>query len=226
MKASHGRVAGLIGIVVVAGGLAVVHGSDDERPGPDTGRIAVPAAGTVTIREDFESTPTAWDFPAGTWAHRVSDGGGVLAQTATDRTFPLALWKMKRFADVDVSVRFRPISGRIDASGGIVFRARDGRNYYVVRANSLENNFRLYTVIDGRRSKIAGTSVDPPALGQWHTLRVAAAGSHIQAYLDGALLINHRDDTYSAGWVGLWTKADAVTEFDDLVVTGAPTSGE
>lgn len=142
------------------------------------------------------------------------------AISTTDRTFPLALWKKQRWGDVDATVRFRPISGEVDASGGIAFRARDGRNFYIVRANSLEDNFRLYTVIDGKRSQIASTGIDPPALGEWHTLRVVAVGPRIQAWLDDRLLIDHRDETFQAGYVGLWTKADAVTEFDDLAVTG------
>lgn len=214
--------------IAVIGTLAVLSQgcSNGKAPGARTAKAVVSSEKTVTIQTDFEATLKDWEFVEGNWKQRESDGRGVLAQTATNRRYPVALWKRQRFSNVDVTVRFKPISGEIDASGGIVFRARDGRNYYVVRANSLENNFRLYTVIDGRRSKIAGTSVDAPALGQWHTLRVVAAGPHIQAYLDGALLIDHRDDTYSAGWVGLWTKADAVTEFADLMVEGAPASGE
>jgi len=108
----------------------------------------------------------------------------------------------------------------MDASGGIVFRARDGQNYYIARANSLEDNIRLYTFIDGHRSQIAGTAVPAPALGKWHTLRVVALGSHIQVYLNGTLYIDHQDQTFAGGYVGLWTKADAITDFDDLIVRG------
>jgi hypothetical protein len=120
--------------------------------------------------------------------------------------------------DVDATVRFKPMSGREDASGGIVFRFHEGR-YYVVRANALEDNVRLY-YYDRSRHQLATARVPPPALGQWHTIRVVAVGDRIQAYLNDALLIDHRDGRFRAGRVGLWTKADSVTAFDDLTVRG------
>jgi hypothetical protein len=121
---------------------------------------------------------------------------------------------------VDVSMRFRPMSGRVDASGGIVFRFEDGR-YYVIRANALEDNFRLY-YYDRGRHQIASAGVAAPALGQWHTVRVVAVGDRIQGYLDGKLRIDHRDPRFRTGRVGLWTKADSVTAFDDLTIRGVP----
>lgn len=120
------------------------------------------------------------------------------------------------YSDVDVSVRFEPIAGREDASGGIIFRFSDGR-YYVVRANALEDNFRLY-YYDQRRYQLATAKVKAPALGQWHTLRVVAVGNLIQAYLDGQLLLDHQDPRFKAGQVGLWTKSDSVTAFDNLEI--------
>ena len=210
----------------ILGAVAIVCGCDSSAPERGTAKIAVTSDRAVTVRQDFEAELADWAFVQGDWAQRRSDDNGVLAQRAKDRAFPLALWKKRRFGDVDVTVRFKPISGRIDASGGIVFRAKDDRNYYVVRANSLEDNYRLYTIVDGRRSKIAGSSIDAPTIGRWHTLRVVAVGSHIQAYIDDSLLIDHIDETYSNGWVGLWTKADAVTEFDDLVVKGVPAKSD
>ncbi len=207
--------------------LSVLLAACGNRPrGGDVSRITTPEKGAVTLRQGFDDAPADWEFVEGTWQRETRGGNGVLAQTATERVFPVALWKKARFSDMGISVRFKPISGWIDASGGIVFRARDGRNYYVVRANSLEDNFRLYTVIDGDRDQIASTKIDAPALGQWHTLRVVAVGSRLQAYLDDKLLIDHQDETFQTGWVGLWTKADAVTDFDDLVVKGIPTKRE
>jgi hypothetical protein len=105
-------------------------------------------------------------------------------------------------------VKFKPISGRQDSSGGIVFRFTDGR-YYVVRAN--------YHYDRGRR-QLASAKVTPPALGHWHTLRVVALGDHIQAWLDNALHLDHRDLRFGSGGVGLWTKADSITAFDDLSI--------
>jgi hypothetical protein len=122
------------------------------------------------------------------------------------------------YTDLDVSVRFKPIAGREDASAGIVFRFAEGR-YYLVRANALESNIRLYDYDRGRH-ELASARVPAPTLGQWHTLRVVAVGNHIQASLNGRLLLDHRDGRFRAGQVGLWTKADSITAFDDLVVRG------
>ncbi len=123
----------------------------------------------------------------------------------------------------DVSMKFKPLSGRQDASGGIVFRFNDGK-YYVVRANALEDNFRLY-YYDRGRSQLATARVKAPALGQWHTVRVVALGDHIQAWLDGKLYLDHHDRRYRSGRVGLWTKADSVTAFDDLTIRGVAAGG-
>ena len=194
--------------------LACLVACNGKAPGDDTPRQVVAAQDKV--RDDFEKDNPKWNFPAGKWQRR----SGVLAQTAETQPWAVALLEEKKFADVDVSVRFRPISGKEDASGGILFRARDAKNYYVVRANSLEDNFRLYTMKDGSRNQIAGTKVAAPKLGEWHTLRVVAKGAKIQAYLDGTLQIDHDDATYADGYVGLWTKADSVTEFDDLEASG------
>ena len=91
-----------------------------------------------------------------------------------------------------------------------------------MRANALENNFRLYTLINGTRRTLASARVTEPKLGAWHTLRVTATGPRIQAWLDGAALLDHKDTTYTRGFIGLWTKADSMTEFADLTATGAP----
>jgi hypothetical protein len=163
--------------------------------------------------DDFEKDNPKWKFASGKWERR----GGVLAQTAETQPWAVAILEDRKFGDVDVSVKFRPLSGKEDASGGLLFRARDAKNYYLVRANALEDNFRLYTIAEGRRSQLASAKVDAPKLGEWHTIRVVAKGSKIQGWLDGKLQIDHEDKTFVEGYVGLWTKADSVTEFDDLV---------
>jgi hypothetical protein len=171
----------------------------------------------TTLTDDFSRRDPAWHPHEGTWVWQ----SGQLLQTATDRYFPLILREKERFSTLDLSVRFKPISGRIDASGGLVFRAQDAANYYIVRANALEGNYRLYTFKNGIRHQIASASVTPPILGQWHTLRITAQGDHIQAWLDGTLYLDHHDDSFATGYVGLWTKADSVTAFDDFRVTGS-----
>jgi hypothetical protein len=145
----------------------------------------------------------------------------VAAQTSTDRTdyrFPLLIADEGSFQDVDLSVRFKAVSGSVDRAGGLVFRLKDPNNYYVVRANALENNYRLYRVVNGRRRQFAGANFKITS-GEWHELRVEAAGHKIACYYDGAKKIEATDDTFKdAGKVGLWTKADSVTHFDDLKV--------
>src|SRR5438093_5330166 len=150
-------------------------------------------------------------------------GKKVLVQRATKNEFNVIVAPAGSFTDVDVSMKFKPLSGRQDASGGIVFRFNDGK-YYVVRANALEDNFRVYYYDRGRR-QLATARVKAPALGQLHTMRVVALGDHIQAWLDGARYLEYHDRRYRSGRVGLWTKADSVTAFDDLTIRGVAAGG-
>jgi Domain of Unknown Function (DUF1080) len=183
--------------------------------------IKMPDSAT-TETFDFGTRGTdGWTTVTGQWAVEeiagAPSGKNVLVQRATTNEFNVIV-APALYADADISVKFKPISGREDASGGIVFRFADGK-YYVVRANALEDNFRLYVYDRGRR-QLATARVKPPALGQWHTLRLAAGGDHVQAWLDGTLHLDHRDARLRSGRVGLWTKADSVTAFDDLVIRG------
>ena len=163
-----------------------------------------------------------WKTVDGRWSVEDSNdapsGRRVLVQRAVNNVFNVIIAPGGPYADVDVSVRFKPISGQEDASGGIVFRFSDGR-YYLVRANALEDNFRLY-YFDQKRYQLASATVKPPAIGQWHALRVVAVADLIQAYLDDKLLLNHRDSRFRSGQVGLWTKSDSVTAFNDLEIKG------
>lgn len=172
-------------------------------------------------RFDFEQAGIErWRTVDGRWSiDEVKDapsGKRVLVQRAVENAFNVIIAPGGPYTDIDVSVRFKPTSGREDASGGIVFRFSEGR-YYVVRANALEDNFRLY-YYDRGRYQLATARVQPPVLGRWHTLRVVAVGDHIQGYLNGQLLLDHRDSRYRSGQIGLWTKADSVTAFDDLKI--------
>ena len=177
---------------------------------------------------DFNAKGIAdWTVVEGQWVVEDMPGaaGGrkALVQRATRNEFNVIVAPAGPFTDVDVSVKFDPLSGREDASGGIVFRFADGK-YYVVRANALETNFRLYSYDRGRR-QLASASVKMPALGQWHQLRVVIVGDHIQAWLDGALQLDHRDGRFKSGRVGLWTKADSITAFNDLTIRGVTAAG-
>lgn len=185
-------------------------------------RLAITAEEKITMNEDLGKENPKWKFVAGRWVRRASGGRQVLAQTAETQPWAVAILEDQKFDDLDATVRFRPISGKEDSSGGLIFRAKDARNYLLVRANALESNFRLYTTVNGKRSTIASAQVAEPKLGEWHKIRVVARGPRIQAYLNDSLLLDHEDKTFRGGWVGLWTKADSVTEFADLAVIGTP----
>ena len=198
-------------------------------------RATASAAGDLALPE---TAPTErWSFDAGSldrwtvvdgqWSvEALADapsGGPALVQRAVKNAYDVIVAPLGPYGDVDVSVKFKPISGREDASGGIVFRFAEGK-YYVIRANALEDNFRLYAYDRGRR-QLASASVKAPAIGRWHTIRVVAVGDQIQGWLNGTLLLDHRDGRFRAGRVGLWTKADSITAFGDLVIRGIPASG-
>jgi hypothetical protein len=148
-------------------------------------------------------------------------GGKVLAQTGTDKTsarFPLCIYEGLAATDVEVSVSFKPVSGTVDQAAGLVTRYRDKDHYYIVRANALENNVRLYKVERGNRKQFAGVDVKVPA-NVWQTLTLEVKGTHFRVSLNDNLLFEADDRTFrNVGKVGLWTKADSVTYFDDLTV--------
>jgi hypothetical protein len=165
------------------------------------------------------------DGREGKWVVRsdptAPSGSQVLAQVDADKTddrFPIAFATEPTLKDLELSVRCKPISGTVDQACGLVFRLKDARNYYVTRANALENNVRLYVVKDGRRQQLASWSGKVTAKA-WHEYRVVVRGDHIEVFWDAAKVLDHHDDTFSdAGKVGVWTKADSVTHFDDLRV--------
>lgn len=124
--------------------------------------------------------------------------------------------------DGEIEVKLRANTGREDQGGGPMWRVRDADNYYVVRYNPLEHNFRLYTVKAGVRRMLKGASRIPIPAGKWFTIRIVQHGDHIQCFLDGTKYIDIHDSTFTRpGGVGLWTKSDAATSFDDLVVRPA-----
>ncbi|MCB9881967.1 MAG: hypothetical protein H6834_09270 [Planctomycetes bacterium] len=200
------------------GATLIVLGCAPEGP-PEAAEAPLELEGNVQ-RHAFDlraESLTDWTLVEGSWVIEHDAEGARVVQVATDQAFPRILLPIEPVRDVDVSLRFQARSGTEDASAGIVFRASEDR-YYVVRANCLENNFRLYLHDGDRRSILAGTRIAKPALHVWHTLRVTVSGSHVQAFLDGELLLSHDGLQASRGRVGLWTKADAVTAFRDLVV--------
>jgi hypothetical protein len=189
-------------------------------------------AGSVKL--DFEGVPFG-SLPPGVATALTGSGGPVkwavvedvtapagpkvLAQLSSDKTdyrFPLAVFEQPVAADLDVTVRFKPVAGEVDRAAGIAVRLSDPNNYYVVRANALEDNVRLYRMINGHRTQFAGVGTKVPS-GVWQKLRLAVRGNRFEVFLEGKSLYRATDSTFaSAGRVALWTKADSVTYFDDL----------
>jgi hypothetical protein len=157
----------------------------------------------------------------GEWSVVASDKGQALAQSAKNpnAVFNITLISDTNAKDVDLSVRMKAVAGDTDQGGGLVWRAKDARNYYLARYNPLEDNYRLYKVVNGKRTLIQ--NADITHTDGWHTLRVTMTGDQIACYYDGKKFLEARDTTFpGAGKIGLWSKADAQSQFDDLTLAG------
>jgi hypothetical protein len=145
----------------------------------------------------------------------------AIAQVSEDRTdyrFPLAVYKPYSGKDLELSVRFKPVAGTVDQAGGIAVRLSTPDDYYVARANALEDNVRFYRVVKGRREQLASANAKVAA-NQWHTLALRAEGDRFTVSFDGKALLTAQDNTFpDAGKVALWTKADSVTYFDTISI--------
>ncbi len=201
--------------------------------------IIVAAAMTVASTTAFAETETFDKAPVGSlplgWTCGVTGAGApkwavesdasapsppnVLKQSGSG-TYPWCVNKVAAIADGFVEVKFKPISGREDAAGGLVWRWKDGDSYYVARANALENNVSLYYTQGGRRITIKYVDA-PVAQNQWHTFRTEFSGKKVTISLDGKPYITVDDEHIAGpGGVGVWTKADSVTAFDDFSFGG------
>jgi hypothetical protein len=191
--------------------------------------IALAALAALATTVDFDNLPVG-SAPAGWTATKTGTGNPkwTIEQDATapskpnvlkqsgQATYPVCLKDDTSLKDGYVEVKFKPISGREDQAGGLVWRAKDSNNYYVARANALENNVTIYHTVDGRRTEKKRTNLKV-ASNQWHTLRVEFQGPHFIVIADGQKALEWDDETFTqAGKVGVWTKADSVTLFDDF----------
>ena len=196
-------------------------------------RIDFDAMETGTVPAGFTSALTGEGGPP-QWIVReepdAPSGKRVVVQSSADAVkyrFPLCVYDAANAVDVTVSVKFKAISGSVDQAAGVVWRYQNPDNYYVVRANALENNVVLYKMQNGKRTDLKptdagwlayGKDVAVPG-GKWNELRVTAAGNRFAVAFNGAHLFDVEDETFrTAGKVGLWTKADSVTAFDDLTI--------
>ncbi len=212
--------------------LLFLPGCGEEEPGPSSPPPApapAPSGGADLSLDSFEGKPGAapqgWRSGRGRWAlaedASAARGPMVLKQDAAVEDWAVILRDGAYAGDLSAEVRFKPLSGREDASGGLVLLAQDADNYYLCRANALEGNFRLYYVKGNGRVQLESASVQAPEIGTWHTLQMALQGDTLSCALDGRVLITHRvnpsrEPAWKAGRVGLWTKADSVTRFDRL----------
>src|SRR5438477_10102718 len=198
-----------VATLVVAGAMAVVAVADsvnfDNAPlgQPPAGWTAT-KTGSGNAKWTIEKDDTAPSKPS------------VLKQSGV-ATYPVAFKNDTSLKDGFVEVKFKAISGKEDQAGGVVWRLKDADNYYVARANALEDNVTIYDTVKGRRTERRRTNVKV-APNQWHTLRVDFQGGHFTVTFDGKKAIEWDDATFKeAGKVGGWTKADSVTLFDDFV---------
>lgn len=184
-------------------------------------------------KKDLGKVPTGW------MTTRTNVGKGSIWKVVEDKTAPaktgcalaqvaegdrrvlnLCVAEGTRFKDGEISVQFKAIKGLVDQGGGIVWRYQNAENYYIARMNPLEKNLRLYVVVGGKRNQIATTQNDVVVLpGTWRKVTIRHVGDRIQCFLDDMKLLDVKDNTFAQpGQVGLWTKADAHTYFDQFVV--------
>ena len=200
---------GAAAAVLASGARAETVNFDADKPGAPPAGWACGSTGGGSPRWTVETDPSA------------PSKSNVLKQSGSG-TFPWCVKTGTSLTDGVVEVKFKPLSGREDQAGGLVWRWKDGNNYYVARANALENNVSLYYTEGGRRRTIK--YVDAPVPGNtWHTLRAEFKGTGIRILLDGKAYIELDDNHITgAGAVGVWTKADSVTLFDDFTYNPAP----
>ena len=133
--------------------------------------------------------------------------------------FPFAVFKdLQDFKEGEISLRFKPIAGRIDQAAGILFNLKPNGDYLIVRANALENNLVLFQYVRGKRSPVKWIRNTPTATQKWHDLKLEVSGTSLKGYLDGKLYLEHTLDSPVTGRVGVWSKADSFVYFDDFTV--------
>lgn len=207
-----------LALLIVASGCEGQAAITYQSPAPSA------AAGSWTFDSDASGgAPADAEVFSGSWVVRPEADApskpNVLCQVGNSE-FPAIALGPTVYGDLTVTLRFKLISGKIDQAAGIIFRVQGKDNYYILRANALEANVNLYKYAGGQRSGIKDGGAKVVA-GQWHELRLEVSADRLRGFLNGQLVVEATDGTYKAGRVGLWTKADSVTCFDDVVVTPA-----
>jgi hypothetical protein len=226
----HGNRPNLFPLILLAvlfvTGVLVTSGSETLSQSAAT-VVAIANMEVGVTPADFKFVRTGQGGP-GKWIvidDETSFAGRVIEQSSADRTdyrFPLAIFDPIVAKNVDVSLKFKPVAGRVDQAGGIAVRVADADNYYVVRANALEDNVRFYRVVKGRRVQIDGVNTKVTS-SEWHSLGLKAQGERFTVEFDGKTLFTTSDRTFAgAGKVALWTKSDSVTRFDQIAIDVLP----
>ena len=172
-----------------------------------------------SIGKGFSNDAGEWKVTGDASAPSKRNVLGQFAKSSGSE-FNVTLVTDTNYKEVDLSVKMKAVAGKSDQGGGLVWRAKDGKNYYIARYNPLEDNYRVYKVVNGRRSSEFQNANIRHADG-WHTLRVTMSGDHIECYYDGKKSLDVHDSTFTnPGKIGLWSKADAQSYFDDLNVSG------
>jgi hypothetical protein len=182
------------------------------------------ATQTWTFEDDSPgAAPRGFSPAVGKWTIVVTGEGKVLEQSAKNANpiFNLALVDDTHAKDVDISVKLKALEGELDRGGGLVWRAKDAKNYYLARFNHKEDNFRVYKVVNGVRSQ-PFQNANVKHHDGWTVVRVTMKGDHIECYLDGMKYLDVHDSTFpDAGKIGVWSKSDAQSQFDDLTLQGS-----
>lgn len=175
-----------------------------------------------TLPSEFQLGTLFDGRPAGNWKVLDTDRAkspphvlGQLMGKGAEHAYKTLFIAGTKASDLAFQISLLPIDGKADMGGGLIWRATDDRNYYLTRANPLEQNIRIYRVVKGVRQMLNNFDLMID-VRQWHTLRIVAKGCQVQVYFDDQQVFDLCDKTFSSGQVGLWTKSDAVTYFDDL----------
>ncbi len=177
-----------------------------------------------SIQNTGRSKPPKWEVLADPTA---PSNPNVLAQRSKENLgehFNLAVVEDSDCQDLELEVKFKAVEGEEDQGGGLIWHYQDPDNYYIARASPSEDNFRIYRVVKGRRKQLQSARVKVTK-GTWHTMRIVAKGDRMECFYDGKKYLEIRDKTFTHGKIGLWTKADSVTYFDDLTVKSYPNKG-
>jgi hypothetical protein len=170
--------------------------------------------------DEVGKLPADWTPVVSNWVIALDGSNKAMKQAGKSEgdRFNICVQSKLKYVNLEMEVRIKPLEGEEDQGGGLVWRYQDAKNYYITRANPLENNFRVYKVVNGNRKQMQSANVKMQK-GEWYRIKVVITGNNMDCYYNGQKLLSHTDDTFpNAGLVGFWSKADAVSLFDDLKI--------